>query len=66
MSPMGELVLMAIRKGFNTPELIAKKIKRDPNFVHQYTIQLVRLGKIINECPTCKHTGYYVSVGNNK
>jgi len=59
MSPMGELVYMAIRKGFNTPELIGKKVKRDTNFVHQYTKQLVALGKIINECPTCHHTGYY-------
>jgi len=63
MSPTDELVLMAIRGGYNTIIAIAKKIKRSRTDVSTYCRRLEHINLIkFSTCKTCHQTKTYIPV----
>ena len=63
MSPTDELVLMAIRGGYNTIYSIAKKIKKTRVDVSTYCRRLEHIKLVkTSTCKTCKQTRTYIPV----
>jgi len=62
MSPMEECIYMHIKKGYNTPEKLSKKVGKAMNYICVYARQLRGLGFITTTCPTCNRTPYYTIV----
>jgi len=63
MSPTDELVLMAIRGGYNTIIAISKKIKRSRTDVSTYCRRLEHIKLVkFSTCKTCHQTKTYIPV----